>query len=485
MYKEFEMDLDRSLKAAAFLDELDAFDFDSCDDFSSLVRRAEEIAEDAMPSQVRSKWERWIASARFIQSEQELSSALINNSGIADAKAAKEIRLEQLKVLLTCENESGHPKEAFNIDSAKELLSIPLPNLYWHLDHRWDEMRERRTQVGLKQVEIDPLESLPEVVRIGVFIDECPIVAPQEISPAKIYSLKIVSRFSMLPESVKGIQFEFLSTLAPDQLSIGKCEVAMSAADLASEQDIVAESSIVFPFEQNDPFRKVVVATSAYLVTDEKRVPVRVIGHDQLQFRVRSENRTLLSSGFPRMDAHLHDLLQKLIDERPELKDELQELLPVFDALVAVQATFAQGADFKYKSSGTIGEDEFQRETLKCLRMRLGEDVQEGTQQAGGITDIRYRGVVIELKVEGKLTDRRIIAAKYGQQATQYAGVEARSISIVLCLDISDKTRTQGDIRNDVIVEKIETNEDSPDRESCVFLFMVRANQRSPSSYSR
>ena len=185
------------------------------------------------------------------------------------------------------------------------------------------------------------------------------------------------------------------------------------------------------------------------------------------------------------MDAHLHDLLQKLIDERPELKDELQELLPVFDALVAVQATFAQGADFKYKSSGMIGEDEFQRETLKCLRMRLGEDVQEGTQQAGGITDIRYRGVVIELKVEGKLTDRRMIAAKYGQQATQYAGVEARSISIILCLDISDKTRTQGDIRNDVIVEKIETNEDSPDRESCVFLFMVRANQRSPSSYSR
>jgi hypothetical protein len=69
------------------------------------------------------------------------------------------------------------------------------------------------------------------------------------------------------------------------------------------------------------------------------------------------------------------------------------------------------------------------------MRMRLGEDVQEHGHQGGGITDVRYRGVIVELKVEKDTGDRSTISEKYAAQPTQYQGSEARQVSILLVLD--------------------------------------------------
>ena len=117
--------------------------------------------------------------------------------------------------------------------------------------------------------------------------------------------------------------------------------------------------------------------------------------------------------------------------------------------------------------------------------MKLGERVQEAPKQAGGITDIRYRGCIVELKVEGSLSDRDEIFAKYTSQATQYQGVEARSVTILLVLDLTEKREPPGNLRNDILLKEVETHGGSGEYPSWAFMFVVRGNVKSPSSYSQ
>ena len=125
---------------------------------------------------------------------------------------------------------------------------------------------------------------------------------------------------------------------------------------------------------------------------------------------------------------------------------------------------------------------------LRDLRNQLGQDVQEHPNQAGGITDIRYRGVIVELKVEKENGGREYLSKKYSDQAVQYAGVEARQVSIVLVLDLTSKDKPPGDIRNDIILTDVETHggdDRTKEFPSKTFVFVINGNMKNPSVYSR
>jgi hypothetical protein len=59
----------------------------------------------------------------------------------------------------------------------------------------------------------------------------------------------------------------------------------------------------------------------------------------------------------------------------------------------------------------------------------MGSASQPGRRR---LADIRSRGVIVELQVETETGDRTKIAENYMAQPTQYAGCEARQISMVL-----------------------------------------------------
>jgi predicted NACHT family NTPase len=193
-----------------------------------------------------------------------------------------------------------------------------------------------------------------------------------------------------------------------------------------------------------------------------------------------------IQSGYHRLDLHVTQLLESLIKENPSIRAELHELILVLEALNSLLGIYAQGAVFK--DTKAILEREFQPLVLRDLRFKLGEDVQEHPSQAGGYTDIRYRGVVIELKVEEDNGDRSYICQKYTKQATQYEGVEARQVSVVLVLDITPKHDPPGDIRNDILLVDVPTHggkDDEKKHPSKAFVFVINGNLQNPSAYSR
>ena len=186
------------------------------------------------------------------------------------------------------------------------------------------------------------------------------------------------------------------------------------------------------------------------------------------------------------MDLHVYELLQKLTNDNPAVQKELDELVPLLGALTGLLGAYAQGGVFR--DVAEISEADFQKRVLLDLRVRLGKEVQEHGHQAGGITDLRYRGVIVELKVEVKNGDRCAIAQKYSAQVSQYEAVEGRQVGVLLVLDTTPKVHPPGDIRNDIILVDVRTH-GGPDEQkkyqSKAFVFIVNGNTRKPSSYSR
>jgi len=119
--------------------------------------------------------------------------------------------------------------------------------------------------------------------------------------------------------------------------------------------------------------------------------------------------------------------------------------------------------------------------------LNLGQDLQDHPHLGGGITDLRFNDVVIELKVEDKIENRAAIAEKYTSQLTQYEGTQARQVGVVLVLDLTEKNLPPGDIRNDIMLVSVPTHGSSdPDEKhpSKAFVFIINGNTVNPSSYS-
>jgi hypothetical protein len=186
------------------------------------------------------------------------------------------------------------------------------------------------------------------------------------------------------------------------------------------------------------------------------------------------------------LDRHIEELVTTLLLDCPTVCGELPELLDMLQTLTRLLATYAQEAIYKERSD--VLESEFHATVLRDLRFMLGQDVQEHPNQAGGIPDIRFRGVVVELKVERQNGDREHISKKYAAQSVQYAGVEARQVSIILVLDLTSKDKPPPDIRNDIILTDVQTHGGEYRTKSFpskAFVFVINGNMKSPSTYSR
>ena len=78
-------------------------------------------------------------------------------------------------------------------------------------------------------------------------------------------------------------------------------------------------------------------------------------------------------------------------------------------------------------------EADFQKEILKNLKISLGEEIQEHARQAGGFIDIKYRSVIIELKVERNDGNRDYICRKYKEQGNTVSGSGGKASGNTTC----------------------------------------------------
>ena len=357
----------------------------------------------------------------------------------------------------------------------RRLLAIPLSSLYSAKETNQDRFHQH------DQSELAP--QLP-LVRVIAFLDGSPIATPQLLRSELLYYVRFKIKGLHWPTWAKRLRLNLLTTCPESEYAISKFNADRPPFQENSGFEVEMSGQLKFRSGQSNLLDDLVFAVQVAFESDEnERKEVPAIGHTQLRLKVTDENRQPLITGNRSLDRHISELATELISQSPASKDELTDLLPMLEALTHLLATYAQEAI--YKGQTKVRESDFQNLVLRDLRNLLGQDVQEHVGQGGGFTDIRYRKVIVELKVESTKGDRDHLAKTYAPQATQYAGVEARQVSIVLVLDLTEKDQPPGDIRNDIRLFDIathgHTNGNFPSK---AFLFVINGNTRSPSSYS-
>jgi hypothetical protein len=325
------------------------------------------------------------------------------------------------------------------------------------------------------------------MLRVIVFLDHAPIASPQLLKSNLLYPLVFRVRGLTWPDDAIRLRLDLLTTCPPSKFSVSDFALDPPRCIEKGEYQGELAGHIKFNSGQSSLLDDLVFTVrGAFETSDGDFIEIPVIGHNELRLRVVNEDRHPLMTGNRRLDRHIEELATKLISDCPRARDELPALLEMLQVLTRLLATYAQEAIYKGRSD--VSETELQATVLRDLRNMLGQDVQEHPSQAGGIPDIRYRGVIVELKVERENGNREHISKKYTARSVQCAGVEARQVSILLVLDLTSKDKPTSDIRNDIILTDVETHggdDGAKEFPSKAFVFVINGNMKSPSTYSR
>ena len=459
---------------------------------NSLINRIDDVLTHTPESQVPIEWRIMVAGLHTLVSH--VACVTIAQSGEGDLVAERtrcDVLVSELQRLVSTDSlalpestdsirQSLLQTGQCNSDELRAfLLMIPLPTLYWNA-------REAEFPYRVADRESDTTPS--PMLRVIVFLDHAPVASPQFLKSNILYPLVFRVRGLTWPSDAVRLYLDLLTTCPQNEFSVSNFTLDKPHCIKDDEYQGKLIGQIKFNSGQSSVLDDLIFTVrSAFETSTGDFTEIPVIGHNELRFRVVNEDRHPLMTGNRRLDQHIAELVTKLLSDHPKVQDELPDLLAMLEALACLLATYAQEAIFKERSD--VPESEFQSTVLRDLRSRLGqEDVQEHPNQAGGITDIRYRGVIVELKVERENGDREYISKKYAAQAAQYAGVEARQVSTLLVLDLTDKDKPPGDIRNDIILTDVETHggdDGAKEFPSKTFVFVINGNMKSPSTYSR
>ena len=496
--RESELKLEGALDSAVLIHDIRAILNSATEgraewipEVGSLVNRIDDILTNTPNAHVPTEWRVIVAGLRVLASQVACVAIAQGGNGDLIAERARcDVLASELRRLVSSNSlalpgSTDSTRQSLlqtgqcDSDGLREfLLMIPLSTLYWHT---------RELRIPYQSATEKPAAAPSPMLRVIVFLDHAPITSPQLLKSNVLYPLVFRVRGLTWPVEAVRLRLDLLSTCPPGEFSVSEFALDKPQCIENGEYQEELPGQIKFNSGQSSILDDLVFAVrGAFETSDGSLMEIPVIGHNELRFRIVDEDRHPLMTGNRRLDRHIEELVTNLHSDCPNIRDELNDLLGMLQALSHLLATYAQEAIFKGRSD--VSESEFQATVLRDLRNVLGQDVQEHPSQAGGIPDIRYRGVIVELKVEKENGDRRYISNKYTAQAAQYAGVEARQVSILLVLDLTIKDKPPGDIRNDIVLTDVETHggdDKAKEFPSKAVVIIINGNMKNPSTYSR
>ncbi|MFG6433710.1 hypothetical protein [Roseateles sp. LYH14W] len=205
--------------------------------------------------------------------------------------------------------------------------------------------------------------------------------------------------------------------------------------------------------------------------------PVSVVGH-----------RTLLIEG---LDVKVNPITgyvavdQKLLKIRDDVRraalvnaQELTDLLEILTVLGGLAGRAVQDAEF----DGVWSEARFQDEVRKELRRnpRIGADLAEHPKAAGGITDLNFHDIVIELKSTPSGLKKVSDCQGYVEQTASYAVAKGKRVAVLCVLDCTMKTTAPLPAADGISILF-----SAPPAEIAVITILVQGNLTRPSKLSR
>ncbi len=205
---------------------------------------------------------------------------------------------------------------------------------------------------------------------------------------------------------------------------------------------------------------------------------VAIVGHRRLLLE-GSDVASHPLTGFSNVDRHLVSVRNKLRTFPGLYSEDIANTMIVLGGLGNIAAQALKGGLFEAGTS----ESQFQNKTTEMLRNRrdIGEHLQGHPEAAGGITDLTFRDIPIELKVENSNVLSPKDFSKFFNQTAAYAIGLGKRIGVLSVLEASPKSAPVGVVEDDIEVFVHQTGQ-SP---IVIVVVVVRGGFPKPSSYSR
>jgi len=205
---------------------------------------------------------------------------------------------------------------------------------------------------------------------------------------------------------------------------------------------------------------------------------VAIVGHRRLLLEGTDVASSPLT-GFSHVDRHLLGVRDRLRAFPGLLASDIANTMIVLSGLGNLAAQARKNGLFEARTS----EKKFQEKAAEMLQNRsdIGEHLQSHAEAAGGITDLTFRDIVIELKVENNKVIFPKDCEKFFDQTAAYAIGLGKRIGVLSVLEASHKTAPVGTLEDDIEVFTHQTGRSS----ILIVVVIVRGGFPKPSSYSR
>ncbi|MDD4469049.1 MAG: hypothetical protein EOM59_13230 [Clostridia bacterium] len=205
---------------------------------------------------------------------------------------------------------------------------------------------------------------------------------------------------------------------------------------------------------------------------------VAVVGHRHLLLEGCDVASNPLT-GFSNVDRHLLHVRDKLRTFPGLHSDDVANTMIVLGGLGNIAAQALKGGLFE----AGMSESAFQHEATKMLRTRIdiGENLESHLEAAGGFTDLTFRDIPIELKIENSKVLSPKDCTKFFNQTAAYAIGLGKRIGVLSVLEASPKSAPVGIIEDDIEVFAHQIDKSL----IVIVVVIVRGGFPKPSSYSR
>jgi len=335
---------------------------------------------------------------------------------------------------------------------------------------------------GMRTTSLHPTETEIElqVVKLRIEIDGKPWPEVQFLHPNQLYNLTFSGEVTAWPKEISVFAVRLIHTLPPGVLSLSLPE---GTPDPNGTQ-FSLRGSLLFTCNQavlSDPISLKI----QFLIekNDKEARSLRILGMDELKVHLLGPI-TAVQNVSSKIAATLRKIwASECGGVTSGLEDEFNEIFEQLYVLGSFQLHCYQRASF----DKTAKEIDLQRGLLTYLDARYPGEVLEHTSEAGGVTDVVFRRLRIELKVESETSERSSIVEKYSKQVAQYSSGSYRLMSALVVLDLTPKRGAPpAHPRNDIFLVDVTAHGYNDDQQypSKVWLFIVNGNLERPSDYS-
>jgi hypothetical protein len=405
--------------------------------------------------------------------EENLSNLQFNVFGAAARKVVETI------------NSVNSINEIKNV--AQQLQLLPVPVFYLTED---SPRKPVVNSAGEPSTQVAPKNKGPFVIKVMFNVERRPWSNSQILLANTIYDIRAELIVPRWPDNADYLLIDYITTLTPDLYRMSK--LRLERPQDTSHHEFALRGHVEFPVPQNLLSEPMIIRLRATFLSDSNpnlNYPATIVGYHQLRVKVSEKTISpLLSrSGYKSIDSRNLEIIEEVQRSLPMVNSE--HLYDFVDALNAV--TNYMGVNLQqalYKGGKDVTETDFRESLLYHMRTWLGEEVQEAPRQGGGPTDIQFKSVTIELKVEKSISDRRKMVEKYFSQPVQYSSAGGAQLGILCILDLTEKRNPPANPQNQISLESPSVH-GFPDGDvpfpTKIAAVIIDGNLRWPSSYSK